>query len=54
MNSILNLDEEDIITTNLDELSLDLPEKWIINRLNQTALKVNKELEKYNDNNQNV
>jgi len=43
----MNLDEEDIITTNLDELSLDLPEKWIINRLNQTALKVNKELEKF-------
>ena len=43
----MNLDEVDAGKIKLEDLDLDLPEQWIINRLNETALKVNKELERF-------
>ena len=43
----MNLDEVDAGKIKLEDLDLDLPEQWIINRLNETALKVNEELERF-------
>ena len=43
----MNLDEVDTGKIKLEDLDLDLPEQWIINRLNETALKVNEELERF-------
>ena len=43
----MNLDGKDTVKINLEDLNLDSPEKWIISRLNQTALKVNEELERF-------
>ena len=43
----MNLDEVDIEKIKLEDLDLDLPEQWIITRLNETALKVNEELERF-------
>jgi len=43
----MNLDEVDTEKIKLEDLDLDLPEQWIINRLNETALKVNEELERF-------
>ena len=43
----MNLDEVDTEKIKLEDLDLDLPEQWIITRLNETALKVNEELERF-------
>ena len=43
----MNLDEVDTEQIKLEDLDLDLPEQWIVNRLNGTALKVNEELERF-------
>ena len=43
----MNLDEVDTEKIKLEDLDLDLPEQWIITRLNETALKVNEELKRF-------
>ena len=43
----MNLGEDYVLEFDLNEDSLDLPEKWIISRLNETAIKVNKELDQF-------
>jgi len=43
----MNLDEVDKERIKLENLNLDVPEQWIITRLNETALKVNEELERF-------
>jgi len=43
----MNLDEVDKERIKLENLDLDVPEQWIITRLNETALKVNEELERF-------
>ena len=43
----MNLDQQDVEIIKLEDLDLDNPEKWILHRLNETALKVNQELEKF-------
>ena len=43
----MNLDEVDKERIKLENLNLDVPEQWIITRLNETALKVNDELERF-------
>ena len=43
----MNLDEVDKERIKLENLDLDVPEQWIITRLNETALKVNDELERF-------
>ncbi|AZR73355.1 valine--tRNA ligase [Anoxybacter fermentans] len=44
---LMNLGDEDFSDLNLDELKLELADRWIISRLNRTIAEVNSNLEKY-------
>ena len=46
----MNIDEELISKIELSKIELDIPERWILNQLNQTAIEVNRQFDKFHFN----
>jgi len=46
----MNIDEELISTIDLSKIELDIPERWILNQLNQTAIEVNHQFDRFHFN----
>ena len=46
----MNIDEELTSTIDLSKIELDIPERWILNQLNQTAIEVNHQFDRFHFN----
>jgi valyl-tRNA synthetase len=46
----MNLEEGKVPNININDIELDLPERWILSQLNKTAIKVNRQLDRFHFN----